>query len=73
MAEPGWPLIGVKNILTKKQKDKLYDSGVSLLDCESDKWHHVTFMSVARVSLAARLVDRKIYVLGGCKDKNSSD
>lgn len=48
-------------------------SSVLLLDCRSHKWHHVTSMRVARVSPAVHVVDGKIYVLGGCKEKNSSD
>lgn len=48
-------------------------SGVLLFDCRSHKWHQVTSMRVARVSAEARVVDGKIYVLGGCKEKNYYD
>uniref|UniRef100_A0A1J3FTB6 F-box/kelch-repeat protein n=1 Tax=Noccaea caerulescens TaxID=107243 RepID=A0A1J3FTB6_NOCCA len=49
-------------------------SGVLLLDCWDHTWHHVSPMRVARASPGARVLDGKIYVLGGCEDdKNSSD
>ncbi|CAG7868681.1 unnamed protein product [Brassica rapa] len=48
-------------------------SGVLLLDCRYHTWHQVTPMRVARASATAQVVNGKIYVLGGCKDKKPAD
>ncbi|KAG2268018.1 hypothetical protein Bca4012_061533 [Brassica carinata] len=48
-------------------------SGVLLLDCRYHTWHQVTPMRVARASATAQVVNGKIYVLGGCKDRKSAD
>ncbi|CAN7040502.1 unnamed protein product [Brassica oleracea var. botrytis] len=48
-------------------------SGVLLLDCRYHTWHQVTPMRVARASATAQVVNGKIYVLGGCKDRRSAD
>ncbi|KFK30525.1 hypothetical protein AALP_AA7G273900 [Arabis alpina] len=45
----------------------ILDSSVSILDCTSHTWRDGPSMSVRRNSLAANVVDGKIYVAGGCK------
>ncbi|CAL9228200.1 unnamed protein product [Arabidopsis halleri] len=46
---------------------------VQLLDCRTHKWHRVPSMGVARGSPAVGVVGGKIYVLGGCRDPDSSN
>ncbi|KFK35297.1 hypothetical protein AALP_AA5G266300 [Arabis alpina] len=50
--------------------EKPYSSSVSVLDCRSHTWHQAPSMSMKRNSSSTTsLVDEKIYVAGGCKDK----
>ncbi|CAH8329569.1 unnamed protein product [Eruca vesicaria subsp. sativa] len=48
-------------------------SGVFLLDCRTNKWSHVPSMRVARASAITGVVNGKIYVVGGCQHKYSSE
>ncbi|KAL0877454.1 hypothetical protein Bca101_027159 [Brassica carinata] len=45
-------------------------SSVMILDCRSNTWTTLPSMGVARYSAAAGVVDGKIYILGGCDDRN---
>ncbi|KAL0655947.1 hypothetical protein Bca4012_076531 [Brassica carinata] len=47
-------------------------SSVMFLDCRSHTWSTLPSMGVPRYSAASGVVDGKIYILGGCDDRNSS-
>lgn len=48
-------------------------SGVFLLDCRAHKWSQVPSMRAARASAITGVVNGKIYVVGGCGHKYSSE
>ncbi|ESQ38266.1 hypothetical protein EUTSA_v10029230mg [Eutrema salsugineum] len=48
-------------------------SSVSILDCQSHKWHDGPSLQGKRMSPSASVFDGKIYVAGGCKDEDSDD
>ncbi|CAG7909230.1 unnamed protein product, partial [Brassica rapa] len=47
-------------------------SSVMFLDCQSHTWNTLPSMGVARYSAVAGVVDGKVYIFGGCDDRNSS-
>ncbi|VVB10403.1 unnamed protein product [Arabis nemorensis] len=64
----GWGIYVIGGMI-----DAVHTSRVSFLDCRTHKWSHVPSMGVARAYAKAGVLDGKIYVMGGCEDKDPSN